>query len=155
MSSPRPPVRPVCPWMLRALFAERQILQRVSRGEIQREAQFKRPLGTAMRRVWPPRTMTRMTVYRDPLTGARLCETHQFECVQGVVLASGLPDPKTFCEPTETLVADPDHPDSRGYECSLQCAADRARTESARRGALQRYRQECALCEAWLVARGT
>jgi hypothetical protein len=141
--------------MLRALFAQRQILQRVDRGDIRREGQLKRPLGTAMRRVWPPRTMTRMTIYRDLSTGARLCETHQFECVHGFILASGFPDPKVFWEPGETLVADSEHLDDRRYECSPHCTVDRARTETARRSELAQYRQECALCEAWMAAHRT
>jgi len=136
--------------MLRALFAERQILQRAERGEIRRAPQYKNPLGTAMRRVWPPRTMTRMVSYYDVSTGQRLCETHQFECEHGRILASGLPDPKWLWDPMETLTADPEHLDRD--VCSPQCTVDRARTETARRGDLAQYRQECPTCETWLAA---
>lgn len=98
MSSPRPrpPERLVCPWMLRRLFAERQILQRVDRGEIRTVRRLKTPIGQERRHAFPPSTMTRMIDYVDAATGTRLCETHQYECIHGRILASGLPDPKTF-----------------------------------------------------------
>ena len=76
--------------------------------------------------------MTRMIDYVDAATGTELCETHQYECIHGRILASGLPDPKTFWEPAETLVADSGHPEQRGYTCGGDCAEDRRRTELAR-----------------------
>src|SRR5687767_9044596 len=95
--------------MLRRLFAERQILQRVDRGEIRWVRRLKTPVGPERRHAFPPTTMTRMIDYVDVATGTKLCETHQYECIHGKVLASGLPDPKTFWEPAETLVADSGH----------------------------------------------
>lgn len=138
--------------MLRALFAERQILQRVERGDVRCDPEYKTPLGNTMKRLWPPRTMSRMITYRDTTTGQRLCQTHHFECTHGVALASGFPDPKIFWETEETLVADSGHFD--GDVCSPQCVQDRRTTEEARRGALSQYRQACPLCEAWLAERG-
>lgn len=153
MSSPRPPERLVCPWMLRRLFAERQILQRVDRGEIRVARRLKTPIGPERRHAFPPSTMTRMIDYFDVSTGLKLCETHQYECIHGIVLASGLPDPKTFWELTATLVADSGHPERRGYTCSDDCAEDRRRTELARQGDLASYRRECARCGAWRPSR--
>jgi hypothetical protein len=137
--------------MLRRLFAERQILLRLNAGDIRRAPELKKPLGTVMRRVWPPRTMTRMVSYYDNSTNEKICTTHQFECEHGQILASGFPDPKFFYEATVTLVADPEHLD--GDTCSPECSQDRAATEAARNGPLAQYRQRCQLCEAWLAQR--
>ena len=91
--------------------------------------------------------MSQIITFRNRQTGVPLYATHHFVSPHGRILASGFPDPKIFFEATETLLADPAHPDDPAYTCGRECSAYRTRAVQAQ-AALEEYQLTCDICTA-------
>ena len=132
--------KPVCTWLVRAVFNERQYVRRAARTEIVEEVSRHSMPNPDYHQPHGSRTQTVVYKARPTRTaqGRVLARCHRYIDRDGNVIGSGMPDPKTIFDWVEPITAA--HPDDA--ECS-DCAVYRPRNERA----LAALRQRMALDE--------